>query len=179
MYNVIISKEEFDEFEAKKEKIKELEALVDSYRRINELESIKEADKAALIKENDRLTNVVHKQGTDIIDLRTTIYETAKQNEAIIKERDELRIKNDELKNKVIRFKELVTENYRLKMSVNDLKEHNKELKAKIKEPVGMVKIDCDRDWKDVYPPDRNTNIKIENLYITNNYFSEEDERND
>jgi hypothetical protein len=151
MFNVVINNEQYDEYLTQKETIKELEAR---------------------IKETD----VLKAQ----IDFLYKEYQQALSDEAaIIKERDDLLIENEELRNKVIRFKELVTENYRLKMSVNDLKEHNKELKAKIKEPVGMVKIDLDRDWKGVYPPDRNTNIKIENLYITNNYFSEEDERND
>lgn len=85
------------------------------------------SDKVALIKECDRLTNIVHEQGSEIINLRAKNY----------------------------------------------------DLKAKIKEPVGMVAINPCRDLEEAYSPDSNTIIKVKNLYITNNYFSEEDKDSD
>ena len=187
MFNVAINNEQYNEYLAQKEKIKELEArnefLKTQYDQFNEMHQetlsekavlkdendvykneIKElearneflktqydqlnekinalqlihsslyddyqqalSDKTALIKERDRLTNVVHKQGCDIVNLRAKIY---------------------------------------------DLEGNNKE-------PVGMIKINPYRDWADVYSPDNNRNINIENLYITNNYFSEEDENDE
>lgn len=203
MFNVVINNEQYDEYLAQKEKIKELETL---------LESVYKNYQSAL---SDKV--------------------------ALIEECNNLRIKNNELENKDIRFKEIVTENYRLRMSNNDLKENskalkaekeallcecaqlesikeaaeekaalikerdrltnvvhkqgsdiislrakindlneqNKELKAKIKEPVASIAINPCRDSDEAYSLDSNRNINIENLYITNNYFSKEDEDNE
>jgi hypothetical protein len=42
-----------------------------------------------------------------------------------------------------------------------------------------MITINPCCDLEEAYPPYSNTIINIKNLYLTNNYFSEEDKNND
>jgi ribosome-associated toxin RatA of RatAB toxin-antitoxin module len=89
MFNVVVNNEQYDEYLTQKEKIKELEA------RIKETDVLKAqidylyehyqqalSDKAALIKERDQLTNVVHQQGFDIINLNKAIIKDDTRKEA-------------------------------------------------------------------------------------------------
>lgn len=125
-----------------------------------------------------------------------------KERNELINERSELYIENEALKNKNIRFKELVTDNYRLQMSNNDLKANNKELKKQndaLKDAIAEMAekatnpdyvkfleavkkfqeydVAAHLDVLEEYQPA--CNLNIENLYVTNNYFSEEDEDNE
>ena len=125
-----------------------------------------------------------------------------KERNELINERSELYIENEALKNKNIRFKKLVTDNYRLQMSNNDLKANNKELKKQndaLKDAIAEMAekatnpdyvkfleavkkfqeydVAAHLDVLEEYQPA--CNLNIENLYVTNNYFSEEDEDNE
>jgi regulator of replication initiation timing len=108
MFNVVINNEQYDEYLAQKEKIKELENW------------------------NHFLSEDLKKQRD--------------KNAAQIKECDELHIENNKIR---------------------------KELKSK--EPIATITINPCRDLEEAYSPDSNTIINIKNLYLTNNYFSEED----
>lgn len=180
MFNVIINSEQYDEFMAQKEKIKELEArnefLKEQYDQLNEKCQANSNHYQGLYEE---LVQTVHENDKERELLYKNYQQAVSDKAALIKKRNDLLIENDELKNKVTRFGELVSENYRLRQSIVDLKANNKELKAKIKEPVATITINHCRDLEDAYSLDSNTTVKIENLYLTNNYFSEEDERDD
>lgn len=168
MFNVIINGEQYDEFMAQKEKIKELEArnefLKEQYDQLNEKFQANSNHYQGLYEE---LVQTVHEKEKTLKSLYKNYQQVLSDKAALIKERDGL-------ENKVIRFKELVTENYRLKMSINDLRANNKELKAKIKESVGTITINPCLDLGEAYSPDSNTIINIKNLYLT-----KEDKNND
>lgn len=87
---------------------------------------------------------------------------------ALIKERDEYK---DLYMKQTIKTNELRFENDKV---LNELE----SVKSKIKEPVATITINPYRDSEEAYSPDSNMNVKIENLYLTNNYFSEEDKNN-
>lgn len=182
MFNVIINSEQYDEFMAQKEKIKALEARIkdvdEMQSQIKELENWNDFLLKDLQKQRDK--NEAQKEKFDLF--YADYLDAIKKCDALENQVDDWKMRFEstyENYTKALSEKAaIIKERDELKMSINDLRANGKELKAKIKEPVGMIKINHCRDWEDVYSPDRNTNTKIENLYITNNYFSEEDGNN-
>lgn len=158
MINITMDQEQYDEYVAQKNKIKDLEELVDYYRR--------KAIAADGMHHHECIKN----------------HELEVRNESLKESLDSI-YKN---------YQQALSDKAALIEERDRLKAENHDLKAKIKEPVATIKINPCRDLEKVYPPasillrnkklrtyDGNSSIKVENLYITNNYFSEEDKSNE
>lgn len=200
MFNVVINNEQYDEYLAQKNKIKELEArnnfLKEQYDQLNEklLDAIKKCDtlekqvdyrkmqfestyehyqqalseKAALIKERDRFTErnkFLEKEHAEISELNLKQGKTIINQDKMI---ETLQAKIADYDNMDRRFKELIDEISNLREQIGKARNELESIKNKTKEPV------CD-DLEEAYSPDNNTVIKIKNLYVTNNHFTEED----
>lgn len=198
-----------DENDVYKNEIKDLKDLVDTYRQkaitangMYHREHIKNHERADMnekIKALEASNALLKDNYQQSLSVKAALI---KERNELINERSELYIENEALKNKNIRFKELVTENYRLKMSNNDLKENNKKLKEQnkaLKDGIAEMaekatnpdyvkfleavkkfqeyNVAAHLDVLEEFQPA--CNLNIENLYITNNYFSEEDEDNE
>jgi translation elongation factor P/translation initiation factor 5A len=103
--------------------------------------------------------------------------EKIKELEARIKETDVLKARIDSLyedyQQALSDKAALIKERWKLLNENNKIRE---ELKSK--ESIDTITINTCRDLEEAYSPDSNTTINIKNLYLTNNYFSEEDESN-
>lgn len=241
MFNVTINNEQYDEFMAQKDKIKDLEMRneflrgkfddlyeenVDRIKKCDTLEKQVDdwkmqfesayehyqqalSEKVALIKERDRLkerNKFLEKEYAEISELNL------KQGEAIIEDKGLIANQDKMIETLImdIRFKEIVTENYRLRMSNNDLKANNKTLKKENEKLINRLhdyesqiaelaekatnpdyakflemakkfqesNVGILTELEEATQPERNVTI-IENLYLTNNYFSEEDKDNE